>query len=279
MDETRLEQKIKRLRAVMAEKKSVLVAFSGGVDSTVVAKVAYETLGDRAAAATIDSPALPRRELALACRLAKEIGIRHIIVPSPDLDAELARNSCNRCYFCKQGDLTLLREAARREGCETIAFGVTASDHQEHRPGLLALAEARAFLPLVESGIVKNEMRFIAKKLALSNCDLPSTTCLSSRIPYGQAITMEKLARVEAAESFLYEQGFQQVRVRHDGHSARIEVSPAEIGLLLARREQVSRRLKSLGFTYVSADLEGYRSGSMDEVLSFKGTLENGSMA
>lgn len=276
MAEALLENKINRLQAVMSGKTSVLVAFSGGVDSSVVAKVAYEALGTRSAAATVDSPALPRRELAMARRLAAEIGIRHLVVPAPGLDPELARNSCDRCYFCKQGDLALLREAARREGCDAIAFGVTASDHQEHRPGLRALAEARAFLPLVEAGIEKSEMRAVAKELALSNFDLPSTTCLSSRVPYGQEITPEKLARIEAAESFLFEQGFRQVRVRHDGQAARIEVSPAEIGQLLARREQVSRKLKSLGFTYVSADLEGYRSGSMDEVLSLKGKRENG---
>jgi uncharacterized protein len=272
------ENKIKCLHGAMSGKTSVLVAFSGGVDSTVVAKVAYDVLGARSAAATIDSPALPRRELAIARRLAAEIGIRHLIVPAPDLDPELARNSCDRCYFCKQGDLALLWETARREGYEAIAFGVTASDHHEHRPGLRALAEARAFLPLVEARIAKGEMRAIAEKLALSNFDLPSTTCLSSRIPYGQEITLEKLARIEAAESYLYEQGFRQVRVRHDDGSARIEVSPAEIGQLLARREQVSRRLKFLGFTYVSADLEGYRSGSMDEALSAKGKRENGGM-
>lgn len=271
MAETLLENKIERLRAVTAKIKSLLVAFSGGVDSTVVAKVAFEMLGDGAAAATIDSPTLARRELATARRLAKEIGIRHLIIPAPEADPELLRNSCDRCYFCKQGEMTLLRQAARRESCEAIAFGITASDHLEHRPGLRALTEARAFLPLVEAGIAKNEMRAIAEKLALSNHDLPSTTCLSSRIPYGQAITAEKLARVEAAESFLYEQGFQQVRVRYDGHAARIEVSPAEIGRLLERREHVSGQLKSLGFTYVSVDLDGYRSGSMDEALPGKG--------
>jgi len=278
MAETLLENKINRLHTVMSGKTSVLVAFSGGVDSTVVAKVAFEILGARSAAATIDSPALPRRELAIAQRLAAEIGIRHFIIPAPDLDPELVRNSCDRCYFCKQGDLALLREAALRERYEIIAFGVTASDHHEHRPGLRALAEARAFLPLVEAGIVKSEMRAVAEQLALSNSDLPSTTCLSSRIPYGQEITPEKLARIEAAESFLYEQGFRQVRVRHDDGLARIEVSPAEIGQLLACREQVSRQLKSLGFTYVTADLEGYRPGSMDEVLSRKRKREKGGM-
>jgi uncharacterized protein len=270
MDEALLEDKIKRLRVVIADKKSLLVAFSGGVDSSVVAKVAADVLGERAAAATIDSPTLPRRELALACRLAKEIGIRHRIVSAPQLDPELLRNSCDRCYFCKQGDLALLREAASQEGCEAIAFGVTASDHQEHRPGLRALAEARAFLPLVEAGIAKKEMRAIAEKLTLSNHDLPSTTCLSSRVPYGHAITPEKLAQVEAAESFLYELGFRQVRVRHYGDTARIEVSPAEIGMLLAGREQMISRLKSLGFTYVTVDMEGYRSGSMDEALRLR---------
>lgn len=271
MNEALLEDKINRLRTLVAEKKSLLVAFSGGVDSSVVAKVAVEALGARAASATIDSPALPRRELALACQLAKEIGIRHRVIQEPYLDPELLRNSCDRCYFCKQGDLALLREAATQEGCEAIAFGVTASDHHEHRPGLRALAEARAFLPLVEAGIAKNEMRAIAEKLALSNHDLPSTTCLSSRIPYGQAITPEKLAQVEAAESFLYEQGIRQVRVRHYGDTVRIEVLPAEISMLLAGREQLVSQLKALGFTYVTVDLEGYRSGSMDEALPGKG--------
>jgi len=270
MAETLLEKKIKRLRAVMAEKKSLLVAFSGGVDSSVVAKVAVEVLGGRSVAATIDSPTLPRRELALARRLAKEIGIRHRVIPEPQMDPELLRNSCDRCYFCKQGDLALLREAARQEGCEAIAFGVTASDHHEHRPGLRALAEARAFLPLVEAGIAKNEMRAIAEKLALSNHDLPSTTCLSSRIPYGQAITPEKLARVEAAESFLYEQGFRQVRVRHYNDTARIEVMPAEFDKLLALRMEVLDKLQELDFAYITVDLRGYRSGSMDEVLMEK---------
>jgi uncharacterized protein len=276
MDEALLKDKIRRLCAVIAEKKSLLVAFSGGIDSSVVAKVAFEVLGVQSAAVTIDSPTLPRRELAMARRLAKEIGIRHRIVQVPNLDAGLLRNSCDRCYLCKQGDLALLREAARQEGCEDIAFGVTASDHLEHRPGLRALAEARAFLPLVEAGIAKNEMRTIAEKLALSNYDLPSTTCLSSRIPYGQAITLEKLALVEAAESFLYEQGFRQVRVRHYDDTARIEVPPTEIGMLLARREQMISRLKSMGFTYVTVDMEGYRSGSMDEALPGKGKEGNG---
>lgn len=271
MNEALLEDKIKRLRTVLAEKKSLMVAFSGGVDSSVVAKVAVEVLGVRAAAATIDSPTLPRRELALARRLAKEIGIRHRIIKAPDLDPALLRNSCDRCYFCKQGDLALLREAAGQEGCAAIAFGVTASDHHEHRPGLRALAEAQAFLPLVEAGIAKNEMRAIAEILALSNHDLPSTTCLSSRIPYGQAITLQKLTRVEAAESFLHEQGFRQVRVRHYDDTARIEVLPAEIGILLDKREQIIGRLQALGFTYVTVDLEGYRSGSMDEALPGKG--------
>ncbi|MBE0664873.1 MAG: ATP-dependent sacrificial sulfur transferase LarE [Chrysiogenales bacterium] len=270
MNETLLEVKINRLRAVMAEKKSLLVAFSGGVDSTVVAKIAFEVLGGRSAAATIDSPTLPRRELAIASRLAKEIGIRHCIVQAPDLDPELLRNSCDRCYFCKQGDLALLREAASREGYEAIAFGVTASDHHEHRPGLRALAEARAFLPLVEAGITKNEMRYIAEKLALSNHGLPSTTCLSSRIPYGQEITPEKLAQVEAAESFLYEEGLSQVRIRHYGDTARIEVFPDEIVTLVFIRHKLIARLKALGFHYITVDMAGYRSGSMDEVFPGK---------
>jgi len=270
MNEALLEVKINRLRAVIAEKKSLLVAFSGGVDSSVVSKVAAEVLGGRSLAATIDSPTLPRRELAIARRLAKEIGIRHCIVQAPDLDPELLRNSCDRCYFCKQGDLALLRKAARQEECEAIAFGVTATDHQEHRPGLRALAEARVFLPLLQAGISKNEMRFIAEKLALSNHGLPSTTCLSSRIPYGQAITLQKLAQVEAAESFLYKEGLSQVRVRHYGNTARIEVFPNEIGTLVFIRHKLIPRLKSLGFSYVTVDMEGYRSGSMDEALPGK---------
>ncbi|MBU4404627.1 MAG: ATP-dependent sacrificial sulfur transferase LarE [Candidatus Aminicenantes bacterium] len=270
MNEALLEDKIKRLRAVIAEKKSLLVAFSGGVDSSVLARVASEMLGHHTAAATIDSPTLPRRELAIARRVAAEIGIRHIVIAAADLVPELVRNSCDRCYFCKQGDIALFRETANADGFEEIAFGVTVSDYGEHRPGLRALNEAGAFLPLVEAGIGKPEIGPIAKALGLSNHDLPSTTCLSSRIPYGQRITPEKLAQVEAAENFLLSQGFRQVRVRHQGDTARIEVMPAEFDKLLALRMEVLDKLQELDFAYITVDLRGYRSGSMDEVLMEK---------
>lgn len=263
-----IAEKTDRLRRVVREKKNVLVAFSGGVDSSVIAAVAHDELGDRALCVTVDTPSLSRRELELARRVAAEIGIAHRIVRIGALDPGVARNSPMRCFHCKKEEMCELRKIAADRGFTAIAFGVTLSDSREHRPGLNVLAEEGAFLPLVEARIGKEEIRPIARLLGLSNSEQPSTTCLSSRIPYGQPVTADKLEAVERAETFLYGLGLAQVRVRHYGDTARIEVDPGDMDKVLAAREQIAERFRRIGFVYVTLDLEGYRSGSMNAVLN-----------
>lgn len=259
--------KIARLRRIVRARKNVLVAFSGGVDSSVIAAVAHAELGERALCVTLDTPSLSRRELALAGRVAAEIGIAHRVVRIGALNRDVARNSSMRCYHCKKEEMCELRKVAAEKGFETIAFGVTLSDSSEHRPGLKVLAEEGAFLPLVEARIGKREIRAVARILGLSNTEQPSTTCLSSRIPYGQPVTAQKLEAVEKAESFLYGLGLTQVRVRHYGDTARIEVDCGDMDRVVAAREKIVERLKEIGFVYIALDLEGYRSGSMNAIL------------
>ncbi len=265
-----VEEKIGHLRTAIGRKQGILVAFSGGIDSSVIARVAHEVLAEKALSVTIDSPTLPRGDLDMARMIAAEIGIAHRVVAASVLNPAVAGNSCDRCYFCKKEEMELLQSVAAESELETIAFGVTISDYREHRPGLKALAEAHAFLPLVEVGISKSEIRDIAFRLGLSNYDLPSTTCLSSRVPYGQKITPVKLIQIEGAEGFLHALGFRQVRVRHYGDTARIEVDGDEIGRLAKLRNEVVSKLREFGFVYVTLDLDGYRSGSMDEALEDK---------
>lgn len=266
-DDRIIAEKTGRLRRAIREKGKVLVAFSGGVDSSVIAAVAYDELGDRALCVTVDTPSLSRRELELARRVAGEIGIAHQIVRIGALDKDVARNSSMRCLHCKREEMCVLKKIAADQDCAAIAFGVTLSDSLEHRPGLKVLAEEGAFLPLVEARIGKEEIRPIARLLGLSNSEQPSTTCLSSRIPYGQPVTAAKLEAIERAETFLYGLGLVQVRVRHYGDTARIEVDPADMDKVLAAREKIADRFRRIGFVYITLDLEGYRSGSMNAIL------------
>ncbi len=250
------------------DKESVVIALSGGVDSSVVAKAAFEALGKKAIAATAKSATLAAAEFETAKKVAREIGIKHEIFTEDEFEnPKFAENSAERCYYCRKGLISGLRKVAKKYSAKYIVDGANADDALQHRPGLRALKENGVRSPLMELGIGKEEVRRIAGHFNLSVSSKPSMACLASRIPYGEGITKEKLRRIEEAEDFIKNLGFGQVRVRHHGSIARIEVPEKDIPKLLEFRKKILDKLKELGFTYVALDLEGYRSGSMDEVL------------
>ena len=253
----------------------VVVALSGGVDSSVVLTAAARALGpSQVYAVTADSPLLPRSELEWARRVAELLGVDHVVVATNELEDEnFASNPPLRCYYCKKEVARKLREVAERVGAQVIVDGTNSEDLGGHRPGYLALREEGIRSPLAELGFTKSEVRRAAKLLGLPNWDKPPEACLASRIPYGQRITAERLKRIEAAESAVKSlTGARQVRVRDHGDIARIEVGREERRLFFAEEvmDEVARELKRLGWRYVALDLEGYRSGSMDEGLASK---------
>lgn len=262
-------EKLILLRKVIRGKGNLVVAFSGGLDSSVIAKVAFEELGDKCVAVTIDSDVFSSRELEMAKETAKEIGIKHVIDKDvSELENEtFVNNPVDRCYHCKKEEIDTMKKVAADFGFQHIAFGVNISDFGEHRPGIKALNEVGFFQPLVEAGIGKDIMKHVAKLLGLSNYDMPSTTCLASRVPYGQSITAKKLKQIEEAEDLLYSLGFRHSRVRNYGDTARLEVDEDQIGKVIQHRPAIVAKLKELGFVYVTLDLAGYRSGSMNEIL------------
>lgn len=265
-----LEEKREAITAAMRKRGRLLVAFSGGVDSGLVAKLAFDALGNGAIAVITDAETLPRRELEAAFQMAKEIGIELQTMKVSELEnKDYVLNTSNRCYFCRQELGEKLRTLAQEYGIETIADGVNFSDLTDHRPGILAMDRHGFWHPFVEYCVSKVEVRQMAKALALSFYDKPSSPCLSSRIIYGEVITLEKLKQVEEAEDFLRSLGFRELRVRHHGRIARIEVPKAEIPRLLDPiiSSNIAKKLKSLGFTFVTVDLEGFRSGSLNEAL------------
>jgi uncharacterized protein (TIGR00268 family) len=262
-----LRETIDDLRADLRAREGVLVAFSGGVDSSVVAAVAEDALGDDAVACTARSETLPAAELEDARRVAHEVGIRHEVVEFSELESEaFARNDADRCYHCRSMRLSAMFEEARRLGIDVVCDGTNASDPGEgHRPGLRAVAELDAYSPLLEHGVTKGQVRAIAREYGLSVADKPSMACLSSRIPTGLEVTEERLSRVERAEQLLRTWGFEQFRVRdHDG-LARIEVAPGELEAALdpAFAAAAREHLTDAGFDHVTLDLEGYRTGSV----------------
>ncbi len=261
-----VEETLTAIRADLAERGGVLVAFSGGVDSSVVAAVAHDALGDRAVACTAKSETLPAAELADAKAVAEEIGIRHEIVSFSELDSEaFRRNDGERCYHCRTMRLGAMFERARELDIDVVCDGTNASDTSGHRPGLRAVAELDAYSPLLEHGVEKEGVREIARHYGLSVAEKPSMACLSSRIPTGLEVTEERLTRVERAESLLRSWGFSQFRVRdHDG-LARIEVSPDELERALdpAFATAAEDHLTGIGFDHVTLDLGGYRTGSV----------------
>lgn len=264
-----MDHKIRLIVNALAEKGSALVAFSGGVDSSVLAALAYMALKNNAIAVTADSQTLAPGELECAKEVAKEIGIRHIVIYYDELsEPEFAKNPVDRCYYCKKGLLRELKKLAALHGMNTIIEGTNISDLKAHRPGHRAVIEEAVYNPFVDFNVTKEEIRKMAHELGLSVADKPSMACLSSRFPYGQAITIEALKRVGAAEAYLRKAGFGVVRVRDHAGIARIELMPDEMQRFLEVREDVVSEFKRLGFSYVTLDLMGFRSGSMDEVLS-----------
>ena len=256
-----------RLTSAFAAKGSVVVGFSGGVDSAVLAKLAADALGERALALIVDSESYPREEREAAVTFAQELGIRHEVVWHSELaDARYAANPTNRCYFCREGLSDVLLAAASGGGYAAVAVGTNADDAQDpFRPGDKALREHGAWQPFVELGMTKGDVRALARELGLPVAEKPSMACLSSRIPHGEPIDLTKLTRIGRAESWLRARGFAQVRVRtFDGRRASIEVLPGEIPRLRALAGEMERALGELGYASAEIDARGYRTGALN---------------
>jgi uncharacterized protein len=266
--------KLNRLRELLASYGSCLVAYSGGVDSVLLARVARDVLGEKSLAAIADSPSLPRRELEEAVAIAGQFDIPLRVIHTREFDnAAYLANPDNRCFFCKHELFSELEPIARAEGFAVIAYGENASDIGDHRPGAKAAAEFQVRAPLKEAGLTKAEIRELSAYLGLPTADKPQMACLSSRIPYGEAVSPEKLRMIEQAECVLRDLGFHDVRVRHhelkQGQMARIEIGPTEMRKFLAddTAAKVAAALKLLGYLHVTLDLQGYRRGSLNEPL------------
>jgi uncharacterized protein len=276
---TNLVGKYSRLKEILGSMDSVLVAFSGGVDSSLLLKVSSEVLGERAMAVTANSPTYQQREIKEARGIARSLKVRFMVINSDEFQSALFRkNTPFRCYHCKLSLFSKLKKIAREHELAQVIEGSNLDDDLDYRPGNKAIQKLRIRSPLKEAGFRKKDIRELARILGLPSWNKPSMACLASRIPFNQPIEVEVLRRIEKAEEYLRQTGFSQVRVRHHGEIARIEVNPAEFNLLMdeENRKKIASRLKRLGYRYTTVDIEGYRTGSLNpEGKSYNRKIQN----
>lgn len=268
MSTSTLDAKLARMRALLAPMRSVIVAFSGGVDSTFVLKVAHDTIGDRVLALTTTSPTMPDEDRQSALAMARVIGARHLVVESNELEIPgYAANPINRCYLCKHNLFTVCEAKAAELAIDEIVDGLNLDDLHDYRPGMQAASEKRVRHPLVEAELTKAEIRELSCAMDLPTWDRPASPCLSSRFPYGTTITPDGLAKVGAGERLLRSMGFKIARVRFHGEVARLEVERSEIARIFEpeNRDRVDREFRKIGFRFIAIDLKGFRSGSLNE--------------
>lgn len=263
-----MEEKFEQLKTYLMNLGKLAVAFSGGVDSTFLLKVSHMVLGDNVIAITVNGAIHPRWEIESAKEIAEQIGVKHIIL---DIDIfknqNIVNNPPDRCYYCKLNVFSMIKKTAQDYGIDNVADGSNVDDIGDYRPGMRALRELGILSPLKEVGLSKGEIRALSKELGLPTWNKPPLACLATRIPYNTRITQETLSMVELGEDFLRELGFTQVRLRHLGNLAKIEVLPEDMPMLLELREKIVQRLKDIGYTYITIDLEGYNTGSMNRTI------------